>query len=121
MESIKSIALSDSDVEVEKSTLEHEHWYTIALQVFIPFMIAGCGTIGAGIVLGKVEAYDVFKDVNALFILVPALLGLKGNLDTCLASRMATQAHLGNMDDKRELVKIVIGNVGLVQVIYTLI
>lgn len=32
-----------------------ENWYSVALQIFIPFMIAGMGTIGAGLVLGNVE------------------------------------------------------------------
>lgn len=47
---------------------------------------------------------------------MPALLGLKGNLDMCLASRLSTQANLGNMDSKREIVHMVIGNIALVQV-----
>lgn len=52
MESIKSTTISDSE---GPSSVEEEKWYNIALQVFVPFMIAGIGTIGAGIVLGEVE------------------------------------------------------------------
>lgn len=52
MESVKSMTISDVD---EQSTVAEEKWYTFAIQVFIPFMIAGVGTIGAGIVLGEVE------------------------------------------------------------------
>ena len=44
-------------------------------------------------------------------------MGLKGNLDMCLASRLSTQANLGNMDSKKELLKMILGNIGLVQVI----
>lgn len=33
----------------------------------------------------------VFEEVSELFILVPALLGLKGNLEMTLASRLSTQ------------------------------
>lgn len=51
MESIKSTAISDA----ESPPVEEEKWYNITIQVFIPFMIAGVGTIGAGIVLGNVE------------------------------------------------------------------
>jgi solute carrier family 41 len=32
----------------------------------------------------------VYEDINELFILVPALLGLKGNLEMTLASRLST-------------------------------
>lgn len=58
----------------------------------------------------------MFAHVSELFILVPALLGLKGNLDMCLASRLSTQANLGNMTSKREVVHMIIGNIALVQV-----
>lgn len=58
----------------------------------------------------------MFSHVKELFILVPALLGLKGNLDMCLASRMSTQANLGNMSSKRAILDMVTGNIALVQV-----
>lgn len=47
---------------------------------------------------------------------MPALLGLKGNLDMCLASRLSTQANLGNMVSTKEVINMVIGNISLVQV-----
>lgn len=49
-------------------------------------------------------------------ILVPALLGLKGNLDMTLASRLSTQSNLGNMDEPRKAIYIILGNLALVQV-----
>lgn len=60
----------------------------------------------------------MFKDVKGLYIMVPALIGLKGNLDMCLASRLSTQANLGNIDSRHEFFKMIIGNVFLVQVCY---
>lgn len=62
------------------------------------------------------QKYDVFQDIKALLVLIPALLGLKGNLDMCLASRLSTQANLGNMGSYQELFKMIIGNLLLVQV-----
>jgi solute carrier family 41 len=53
-------------------------------------LIAGLGMVGAGIVLDTVQHWTVFKEINELFILVPALLGLKGNLEMTLASRLST-------------------------------
>lgn len=35
--------------------IKQEEWWKTTLQVSIPFLIAGIGTIGAGIVLGRVE------------------------------------------------------------------
>lgn len=34
----------------------------------------------------------------------------------CLASRLCTQANLGNMHEFREIVKMIIGNIALVQI-----
>lgn len=62
------------------------------------------------------QHWKVFNTISELFILVPALLGLKGNLDMCLASRLSTQANLGNMKSKAEVLQMVIGNIALVQV-----
>jgi len=62
------------------------------------------------------QHWPVFKEVSELFILVPALLGLKGNLDMCLASRLSTQANLGNMVSAKDIWGQVVGNVALVQV-----
>lgn len=67
-------------------------------------------------ILGRVEEWDVFATIPQLFIMVPALLGLKGNLDMTLASRLSTQANLGNMKSRKEVVHMVIGNIALVQV-----
>ena len=56
--------------------------------------MAGFGMVGAGIVLDIVQHWNVFKEINELFILVPALLGLKGNLEMTLASRLSTLVRM---------------------------
>lgn len=58
----------------------------------------------------------MFQNITELFILVPALMGLKGNLDMTLASRLSTQANLGNMNSTKTIVHMVVGNIALVQV-----
>ncbi|XP_017147640.1 solute carrier family 41 member 1 isoform X2 [Drosophila miranda] len=107
---------SEEKLALNRTGVKQEKWTTILLQVSIPFFLAGIGTIGAGIVLGKVEKWYVFKNVSELFILVPALLGLKGNLDMCLASRLSTQVNLGNMTSRKNVVRMIVGNIALVQV-----
>lgn len=47
---------------------------------------------------------------------MPALLGLKGNLDMCLASRLSTQANLGHMTSRADIIHMIVGNIALVQV-----
>ena len=36
------------------------------------------------------QHWPVYVSINELFILIPALLGLKGNLEMTLASRLST-------------------------------
>uniref|UniRef100_A0A2A4JCT5 SLC41A/MgtE integral membrane domain-containing protein n=1 Tax=Heliothis virescens TaxID=7102 RepID=A0A2A4JCT5_HELVI len=108
--------LAEVDAEKQPLSGKEERWWNTLMQVAVPFFIAGCGTIGAGLVLGTVRDWDVFINVSAIFVLVPSLSGLKGNLDMCLASRLSTQANLGNMKSSREVISMVVGNISLVQV-----
>lgn len=88
---------------------------SVGSQIVIPFFIAGLGMVIAGIYLDIVQGWKVFKDVPEIIVLVPALLGLKGNLEMTLASRLSTEANLGNMDDGKEQWSMIVGNLTLVQ------
>uniref|UniRef100_A0A8C1EFT1 Solute carrier family 41 member n=1 Tax=Cyprinus carpio carpio TaxID=630221 RepID=A0A8C1EFT1_CYPCA len=85
----------------------------MALQILVPFLLAGFGTVSAGVVLDIVQV--------KIFILVPALLGLKGNLEMTLASRLSTAVNVGKMDSPIEKWNLIIGNLALKQVQATVI
>lgn len=85
------------------------------IQVMLAFLIAGFGNVGAGLILDYVKEWPVFLHVDELFILVPSLLGLKGNLEMTMASRLSTQANLGHMDNTHKLLEMAKGNLALVQ------
>jgi solute carrier family 41 len=85
------------------------------LQIFFPFLIAGAGMMLAGILLDYVQHYKVFQDIPELYILVPALLGLKGNLEMTLASRLSTASNLGHMNGCSSRWLLIWGNLTLIQ------
>jgi len=80
------------------SESEHGALLQSALQVAPPFFLAGCGMVVSGSLLDRVSSsWKVFHDVPALLILVPALLGLKGNLEMTLGARLCTHASQGEL------------------------
>lgn len=59
----------DKGEKTQMVGLKHEKWWQTTIQVSIPFMIAGVGTIGAGIILGYVEvSYHAIYSFNCLEI-----------------------------------------------------
>lgn len=94
---------------------KQETWYAIALQVLIPYIIAGFGTVGAGLVLDIVQHWTIFIEIKEIYVLVPALLGLKGNLEMTLASRFSTQANIGLLNSKKNVISAILGNFALTQ------
>lgn len=92
-----------------------EDLLSTSVQVFIAFMIAGFGNVGAGLILDHVQHWTVFVSITEMFVLVPSLLGLKGNLEMTMAARLSTHANLGNMQHWKQTLKLAKGNLALVQ------
>ncbi|VDK82083.1 unnamed protein product [Litomosoides sigmodontis] len=59
-------------------------------QTLFPFFVAGLGQICTGLLFERAQHWWFFLHVPEAFILVPALLGLKGNLEVTYASRFCT-------------------------------
>ena len=50
-----------------------------------------------------------------MFVLIPSLLGLKGNLEMTMASRLSTEANMGHMDSWPRTLRMIGGDMSLVQ------
>ena len=61
--------------------------------------MAGCGMVSAGLLLEYVQNWPAFVMVPEIIIVIPPLLGLKGNLEMTLDARMSTASNLGHLDD----------------------
>ena len=76
--------------DLSKPEIEAESLLSFVFQVLFPLLICGLGNMVAGILLHKIESYEVFKEIPQLSIAIPCLMGLKGNLEMTMASRLST-------------------------------
>jgi solute carrier family 41 len=58
------------------------------------------GEIFTGELLEHLARWRVFIRVDELFILVPMIGNLKGNLEMCLSARLGTSANIGELDHR---------------------
>lgn len=59
-----------------------------------PFLFAtGIGLMIAGLLFGGLKG--AFEEAPGLIVMIPALIGLRGNVGSALASRLGTATHLG--------------------------
>ncbi|KAJ0069351.1 hypothetical protein NL108_004202, partial [Boleophthalmus pectinirostris] len=92
-----------------------ESFCSMVLQILVPFVLAGLGTVSAGMLLEVVQTWDVFLEITELLILVPAVLGMKGNLEMTLASRLSTAVNAGKIELPGEKLMLITGNLALKQ------
>jgi len=98
-----------------KSSGGNDAWWQIVLQVFPTYLMAGCGMVSAGLLLEYVQNWPAFVMVPEIIIVIPPLLGLKGNLEMTLAARMSTASNLGHLDNTKVAISTIFGNLVLVQ------
>ncbi|KAK6746623.1 hypothetical protein RB195_000102 [Necator americanus] len=85
------------------------------LETVVPFLFAGLGLIFAGLLLEDAETWTFFTELPDAVTLVPTLVGLKGNLEMTLASRLSTLANLGFMDTSKQKWQVAVSNMALIQ------
>jgi mgtE-like transporter len=73
-------------------------------------ILTSVGELFAGAILGKMhERLDL---IPGLIILVPAVMGLRGNIGAALASRISSSLHLGLVSKKFSFNKFNLSNIG---------
>ncbi|KJH46180.1 divalent cation transporter [Dictyocaulus viviparus] len=88
---------------------------TFFVQTLIPFLFAGVGLIFAGLLLEEAETWLFFTELPDAITLVPTLVGMKGNLEMTLASRLSTLANLGFMEMGKQRWQVALSNMALIQ------
>lgn len=91
---------SNSNVSKQSviKSAQNETKLIIILQVCLPFILAGFGNMGAGLVLNRVAQWESFHKVPIFFVLLPPFVGMKGNIEMTLASRLSTLSNLNLLD-----------------------
>ncbi|KAG9284767.1 hypothetical protein G9A89_000916 [Geosiphon pyriformis] len=102
--------------DIDEDSEDSETERSLTLEAIPPLLVAVAWSVLAGSLLDIVKDWDSFVQVKELFILVPVLLNLKGNLEMNLASRMSTSANLGELDKPSVRNSLVFGNLSLLQV-----
>ncbi|PWA03477.1 hypothetical protein BB558_000346 [Smittium angustum] len=77
--------------EVLEETSEKE----ILIEVIPVLIFCIFGSIAAGYIFNRIRTLKSFTDIPGLYMMVPMLLNLKGNIETNLATRLATLANTG--------------------------
>lgn len=90
--------------------------YSISKEALPTLLLSLVSLIFSGEVLVHLSRWPVFLKVDKLFILIPILLNLKGNLEMNLSLRMSTSANIGELDIRRTRRTLVGGNMTLLQV-----
>lgn len=110
----KLLNSNEADSNEAKAIQNEESLWFIFVEMFIPFILAGFGMVAASLLLDKVQHWPVYQEYSEVYILVPALLGLKGNLEMTLASRLSTHANIGDFDNPKNKCNIILGNLSLI-------
>lgn len=103
------------DVKGEEEPEKAETLCVTCAQVFLPFLLAGMGSVAASLLLDHVKGWPVYVAYRELFVLIPPLLGLNGNLEMTLVARLSTQVNLDRLTTIKSQLKQAAANMALLQ------
>ncbi|KAL7420036.1 hypothetical protein Q5752_005001 [Cryptotrichosporon argae] len=106
----------DMDVDVTAASAAEGKWADLRgllLESTPSLVLSLVGLVFTGELLEHLARWRVFRRVDELFILVPMIGNLKGNLEMCLAARLGTSAAIGELDDRRTRRLLLVANMTL--------
>ncbi|CAD5232234.1 unnamed protein product [Bursaphelenchus xylophilus] len=86
--------IAKSGEEKQKDNEEEpESLLVFFLQATPALILAALGTIFTGYLYNIAEGSEFFSEIREAFMVAPPILGLKGNIEMTLVSRLSTMAH----------------------------
>ncbi|RXK36308.1 hypothetical protein M231_06444 [Tremella mesenterica] len=76
-------------------------------------LISLVGLVFTGELLEHLARWTVFRRVDELFILVPMVGNLNGNIEMCLSARLGTSANIGELDKRHTRRGLLLANLTL--------
>ena len=89
------------------------------VQGFVALLISGLGSLVAGVALGAITG--TLEALPGLMVMVPAAIGMRGNIFGAFASRLGTSIHSGLYQPTREREGVLYQNIYAVTVLTLLI
>uniref|UniRef100_A0A7E4V633 Divalent cation transporter n=1 Tax=Panagrellus redivivus TaxID=6233 RepID=A0A7E4V633_PANRE len=109
------LSTESTQVPTERPDLRDEGLTTFFVESMPPLLFAGISLIFTGLLLQKWQTSQFYVEVHEALMLTPVLLGMKGNLEMTLASRLTTLSHTGKLDEHKTRWPILGANWALVQ------
>ncbi|KAJ1658734.1 hypothetical protein IWQ61_002068 [Dispira simplex] len=113
LESILSLLQMDPAPVVVTTNQKQQSNRYLVVQITPILLIAVAGSMVSGWLLDGAQTWTAFRYVSELFILVPIMMNLKGNLEVNLSSRLSTLTNLGALDNPANRLSIIMGNIFL--------
>ncbi|WVQ75925.1 hypothetical protein IAR50_005560 [Cryptococcus sp. DSM 104548] len=86
---------------------------SLVIESTCSLLLSLVGLVFTGELLEHLARWEVFRRVDELFILVPMIGNLKGNLEMCLSARLGTSANIGELDHRHTRKTMLIANMTL--------
>ncbi|OXC70517.1 hypothetical protein AYX13_00992 [Cryptococcus neoformans] len=107
---------AEPELEIMSNGARGDKWkdmMSLLFEATPSILLSLVGLVFTGQLLEHVARWRVFRRVDELFILVPMIGNLKGNLEMCLSARLGTSANIGELDHRVTRRTMLIANMTL--------